>query len=84
LQVVTFVLLAGVFILGFALPLLSSLAMMAMFVWWLWAVVSFIDVAHGFGNPFKAAAVLVISVLGTLIGLGFVFGVIASVVMGVS
>jgi hypothetical protein len=83
LQAVSFVLLAGLIFLGLAIPLLSSLGTLVFFGWWLWAMIMFLDAAHDFGNPFKAAGVLVLSVIGVLIGLSIAMGIIAAIFVGI-
>lgn len=82
LQAVTFALMLGIGVLGVVLPFVSSILIFAMVVWWLWAVASSLDVAHGFDNTMKAAAVLIVSVIGATIGLSIFFGVMASVFVG--
>lgn len=82
LQAVTFTLMLGIGVLGVVLPFVSSILIFAMVVWWLWAVTSSLDVAHGFDNMMKAAAVLIVSVIGATIGLSIFFGVMASVFVG--
>lgn len=82
LQVVTFVLVGGLFVVGLVLPALSSLGMLVVFGWWLWAVVCFLDVAHRFDSAFKAFGVLIVSIFGVLIGLSIFLGVIGGIVVG--
>ena len=84
LQVVTFTLIAGLFVLGFIFPFLSTLGMLAVLGWWIWAVVSFLDVAHQFGSPFKAFGVLIVSILGVLVGVTLIMGVIISLFAGLT
>lgn len=84
LQAVTFVLMSGIVVLGMALPMLSSLMVLVMVVWWVWAVVSLLDVAHEFENMFKAAGVLIVSLLGVTVGLSIFFGLVSALFMGVS
>jgi len=82
LQAVTFCLMLGIVVLGALLPFVSSILILAMAVWWVWAVVSSLDVAHGFESMVKAAAVLIVSVIGATIGLSIFIGVVASVFVG--
>ena len=84
LQVVTFVLVGVLFVLGVVLPMLSSLGMLVVFGWWLWAVVCFLDVAHRFESGVKAFFVLLFSIFGVLIGLSLFLGVIGGIVVGTS
>ncbi len=82
LQAVTFCLMLGIVVLGALLPFVSSILILVMAVWWVWAVVSSLDVAHGFDSVIKAAAVLIVSVIGATIGLSIFIGVMASVFVG--
>jgi len=82
LQAVTFCLMLGIVVLGALLPFVSSILILVMAVWWVWAVVSSLDVAHGFDSMIKAAAVLIVSVIGATIGLSIFIGVMASVFVG--
>ena len=82
LQAVTFALMLGIVVLGVVVPLVSSLLILAMAVWWIWAVVSALDVAHGFDSMVKSAAVLIVSVVGATIGLSIFVGVVASIFVG--
>ena len=82
LQAVTFVLMVGLLITGLVLPFLTSLAILAAFIWWLWAITALLDVAHGFENMFKATGVLILSVLGVTVGMSIFFGAVAGL-MGV-
>jgi hypothetical protein len=82
LQAVTFGLMLGIMVLSLLVPFVSSILVLVMAVWWVWAVASSLDVAHGFDNMMKAAAVLIVSVIGATIGLSIFFGVVASVFVG--
>lgn len=84
LQAVSFVLIAGLSLIGLAIPFLSSLGMLVFLCWWVWAITSFLDAAHGFGNPFKALGVLLISVIGVLIGVSIAMGVIGGIFIGLT
>lgn len=84
LQAVTFVIMLGLLVGGLVLPFLTSLMILAAFVWWLWAVTALLNVAHGFGSSAKAFGVLVLSLLGVTIGLSLFFGAVAGLFMGVS
>lgn len=82
LQAVTFCLMLGIVVLGALLPFVSSILVLVMAVWWVWAVVSALDVAHGFDSMIKAAAVMIVSVIGATIGLSIFIGVVASLFVG--
>ena len=78
LQVVGLCVIVALTVVGLILPFVTTLGMLAFFVWWVWAVVCFLDEAHGFQSPIKAFGVLMMSVLGVLIGLSIIMGVILS------
>ena len=84
LQAVTFVLMVGLVVVGAILPMLSSLMILAMVIWWIWAIVSFLNVAHGFDSMFKAGAVLILSLLGVTVGMSIFFGAMSALFVGVS
>jgi len=84
LQAVTFVIMLGLLVGGLVLPFLTSLMILAAFVWWLWAVTTLLNVAHGFDSPMRAVGVLILSLLGVTIGLSLFFGAVAGLFMGVS
>ncbi|WP_306150954.1 Yip1 family protein [Roseovarius sp. MMSF_3281] len=82
LQAVTFALMLGIAVLGVLMPFVSSLLILAMAVWWVWAVISALDVAHEFDSMVKSAAVLIVSIVGATVGLSIFLGVVASVFVG--
>ena len=84
LQAVTFVIMLGLLVGGLVLPFLTSLMILAAFVWWVWAVTSLLDVAHGFESMVKSVGVLILSLLGVTIGLSLFFGAVMGLFMGVS
>jgi len=84
LQAVTFVIMVGLLVGGLVLPFLTSLMILAAFVWWVWAVTSLLDVAHGFESMVKTVGVLILSLLGVTIGLSLFFGAVMGLFMGVS
>ena len=83
LQAVTFVIMVALLLTGLVLPFVTSLAILAAFIWWLWAITSLLDVAHGFDSAFKAAGVLIVSVLGVTVGMSIFFGAVGGLFMGV-
>lgn len=83
LQAVSFALVAGLFLLGMVVPMLSTIILLVMVVWWIWAAVSLLDVAHGFGSKIKAAGVLIAAILGITIGLWMFLSIVSAVFMGV-
>jgi len=84
LQAVTFVLMVGLVIMGAILPMLSSLMILAMVIWWVWAIVSLLNVAHEFDSMFKAGGVLIVSLLGVTVGMSIFFGAVSALFVGVS
>lgn len=84
LQAVTFVLMLGLIVTGAILPMLTSLLILAMVIWWVWAIVSALNVAHEFDSMFKAGGVLIMSLLGVTVGMSLFFGAISALFMGVS
>lgn len=82
LQVVSFVVVAGLSVLGLLIPILSSLGMLAFFLWWLWALACFVDMAHRFDSPLKAIGVLVVSIVGVILGLAIIMAVIGGILGG--
>ena len=84
LQMVGVCVIVALTLVGVILPFITTLGMLAFFVWWIWAMVCFLDEAHGFGSPIKAFGVLMMSVLGVLIGLSIIMGVILSLYVGLT
>ncbi len=84
LQAVSFLLVAGLTILGLLLPFTSSLGVLVLIVWWMWAFSNALDVAHGFDSPLKAFGVMIMSVFGVLIGLSIFMGIIGGVAVGLT
>ncbi len=84
LQVVGFCVILALSVAGLILPFVTTLGFFAFFVWWLWAVVGFLDEAHGFNSPIKAFGVLLMSVLGVLIGLSIFMGAVLSLFAGLT
>lgn len=69
LQAMTFALIAILMVVGMIIPILSSLGFLVFVGWYLWSVVTYIDEAHEFDNPFKAIGVLIVSIMGVLLGM---------------
>lgn len=82
LQIVSFVLLTGITLVGFVFPLLSSMAFLAFIGWLLWSVITYIDEAHEFENMFKAVGVLFISFIGVIIGMSLLMAVVGGLFLG--
>ncbi|PVA08839.1 YIP1 family protein [Pelagivirga sediminicola] len=71
-------------VLMLAIPVAGVLLVFAASVWGIVILVAFIDRAHGFGNVFKAIAVLVLAVLAVVVGLSAILSVFVAVAMGVT
>lgn len=84
LQILSLILLFGVTLIGMILPILSLFGLLIFICWWLYAIVLFVDEAHGFYQPFKSALMLVGALVATLIcssiALSFVGAVLISLV----
>ncbi|APX25516.1 MAG: YIP1 family protein [Rhodobacteraceae bacterium] len=52
---------------------LASLVVIAALLIGIWILINFLDVAHGFGNPFKALMVLILGSVALVLGLSFLF-----------
>lgn len=71
-------------VLAFLAPPLADLVNLAAFFWGLWVLVTFVDCAFGFANPFKALGVLALALGLMVIGL-MIFGLFLGVTaLGVS
>ncbi|MYM53955.1 Yip1 family protein [Thalassovita mangrovi] len=75
---------AVVFLLFFAVPMLSDILALVAGLWGIWITVAFIDEAQRFGSIFKAIMVLVASMLGIAIGLSFFLLLIGASSVGMS
>ena len=84
LQVMTLLISFGLFLVSLILPPLAALGSLVFLGWTLWAVVSFLDVAHTFDNPFKALGVLILSFVAVLLGASIAMGVLGGLILGMS
>lgn len=84
LQGLRLVVQAVVFLLFFAVPMLSDILALVAGLWGIWITVAFIDEAQGFNSIFKAIMVLVASMLGIAIGLSFFLLLIGASSVGMS
>ncbi len=82
LQVLRLVVQVALFVLMLALPLAGLVFVVVASVWGLVILVVFVDRAHGFGNAFKAAGVIILGFLGMLIGLSVFLSVVGALFMG--
>jgi len=69
-------------VLMLVLPLAGLILVVVASIWGLVILVVFVDDAHGFGNIFKAAGVIILGFLGMLVGLSAILGVLSALVMG--
>lgn len=82
LQVVTLVASAGIWLVALVLPALAALGSLLLMIWSVWAIVSFLDVAHGYDSLLKAFGVVVMAILGTVFGVSLIMGVIGGLAVG--
>ena len=82
LQVVSFVLLTGITVIGMVFPLLSFVAFLTFFGWLLWSVVTYVDEAHEFDNMFKATGVVFVSILGVFVAMSLVLRLMGGLFLG--
>ncbi|MFD0857932.1 Yip1 family protein [Roseovarius aquimarinus] len=82
MQFLRLVLQIALVVLMLALPLAGLILVLVASVWGLVILVVFVDEAHGLGNVFKAAGVIILGFLGMLVGLSAILGVLGALVMG--
>ncbi len=83
LQVASFSMLLVLTLVGMALPILSGFAMLIFVCWWIYAFVSFVDVAHDFNAPLKTAGVLIAAFIGFVIGTSLILSLVGGLILGV-
>ncbi|MFB9150628.1 YIP1 family protein [Roseovarius ramblicola] len=81
LQVLRLMVQIVIVVLAFAAPVLAAMAVMVAAIWGAYILVGFVDAAHRFGNMFKAAGVILLSLVAMVIGLSAVLSLIGIVVM---
>ena len=64
LQVITLILAVVLVVFGQVLPFLQAIALLVAFFWFLWVMVSLVNVAHRLDNLLKSAIVVVLSFIG--------------------
>ncbi|MEM6577847.1 MAG: Yip1 family protein [Pseudomonadota bacterium] len=82
LQVVSFVLLTGITIISLIFPLLSFVAFITFVGWLLWSVLTYVDEAHEFDNMFKAAGVVLVSMVVIVVGMSLLLGLLGGLFLG--
>lgn len=82
LQVLRLLVQVGVLILVLVAPVLGALAVIVAAVWGIYILISFVDAAHRFGNMFKAAGVILLSLVAMAVGLSAFLSLVGVVVMG--
>jgi len=81
LQVLRLLVQLAVLVLALAAPVLAALVVMVAAVWGAYILVGFVDAAHRFGNMFKAAGVILLSLVAMAIGLSAFLSLLGIVVM---
>ncbi|MCJ7875078.1 YIP1 family protein [Marinovum sp. 2_MG-2023] len=71
-------------VLSIVMPGFALLVLLVVNLYGFWILVNFIDVAHGFGSPFKSFGVLMMSGLGIAVGLIVMLSLIGVTSLGVS
>jgi len=82
LQVLRLLVQLGVLVLALVAPVLGALVVMVAAVWGIYILICFVDAAHRFGNMFKAAGVIVLSLVAMAIGLSALLSLVGVAVMG--
>ncbi|MAU54105.1 MAG: YIP1 family protein [Roseovarius sp.] len=72
----------GVVVLALAAPVLAALVVLVAAVWGVVILLVFVDEAHGLGGLFRAAGVVVVSILALAVGLSLVIGLIGAPMIG--
>lgn len=72
----------GVVVLALAAPVLAALVVLAAAVWGVVILLVFVDEAHGLDSLFRAAGVVVASILALAVGLSLVIGLIGAPMIG--
>ena len=70
--------------LGFLVPILGAFGILVFICWWFYAVITFVDEAHGFDSPFKTALILIGALVAALICSSVVFGIVGGLFFGMS
>ncbi len=84
LQGTAVIVLTGLVAVGFILPLISSILMLGVAFWAIWAMICLMDVAHGFQNIGKAIGTFFVAAIGVPMGLSLFTGAIAALTAGVN
>lgn len=81
LQVLRLLVQVGVLVLALAAPVLAALAVMVAAIWGAYILVGFVDAAHRFGSMFKAAGVILLSLVAMAMGLSALLSLVGVAVM---
>ncbi|WP_162933070.1 Yip1 family protein [Roseovarius sp. EL26] len=68
----------------FIMPAMAGLLMLVASLWGIVILVTFINKAHRFSNPFKGLGVLIGTMLGMVLGLSLLFSAIGASIVGVA
>jgi len=82
LQVLRLMVQLAVLVLAIAAPVLAALVVMVAALWGIYILAAFVDAAHRFGNMFKAAGVILLSLVAMAIGLSAFLSLVGIAVMG--
>lgn len=82
LQVLRLLVQVGVLLLVLVAPVLGAIAVIVAAVWGIYILICFVDAAHRFGNMFKAAGVIILSLVAMAVGLSAFLSLVGVVVMG--
>jgi len=82
LEIVSVVLSLGLFVIGLIVPVIGAYAVLAMFVWGIWATIGLIDAAGRFDNMFRAAGVCVVAAVTASVVMMLLSALIGSLMGG--
>lgn len=82
LQLLSLTLIYGITAIGLIIPILTAFALLIFICWWFYAVVLFVDEAHGFGAPFKTALILAGAFVATLICSSIALSLVGALLLG--
>ena len=81
LQVLRLLVQGAVLVLALGVPALAALIVIAAAIWGVYILISFVDAAHRFDSRFKAAGVIVLSVVAMAVGLSTLLSLVGMVAM---
>jgi hypothetical protein len=81
LQVLRLLVQGAILVLALGVPALAALIVIAAAIWGVYILISFVDAAHRFDSRFKAAGVIVLSVVAMAIGLSTLLSLVGMIAM---